>query len=266
MKMHNKLLIILGLFALSLSSISQAQTNTMVGVQVGDSFQFHVLKNDFTSSQVQQYLNDLIKNFSSFVPSTDYQYNFSSVLNSLNQTMPSAGTIMTVNVTALPVANTFSGELSISYGQVDVNVVTGFLIGTPVVFTDWGYWYSMLNAYNGYSSSGFYLQTSVANDTSTFNATVKISTNNVPESLQQYGYTSVSAGISASYNVTSGVLNQETLTVNLVGQYSTTFTFSVSRYNEPASFNTSQPSPGFEALGLFAGMAVLAVVYNKKKN
>ena len=269
MKTYTKLVIVFGLIVLSVSSFAQAQDNTMVGVKVGDSFNFKVTQNQFITSTTQTYLNDLISYYISGANiSTSTQYNITSMLNTFNLTnSPSVGSIINVQVVSLPVADNFSGSLNVTMGSSSEVVKTGFVLGTPIVFTDWAFWQTTLNNVTGQSYNGFTLTASSSNNTQTFNATASVSTTNISTELKSYGWTSVSLSLEADYDAVSGVLIQETLTLSLNGSVPQTQKFSIARVDTNPTVNslsTSGPVPGFEAIALVGTLSLISVVYTKK--
>lgn len=264
-------LITLFIFA-SLFSQAKAQDISNVGVSVGDSFNFKVTQNDFSSNSYDINITELVSyyNLTSFNASS--QYDFSSLSKTLNASLlPSVGDVFGVKVLSLPDSTTSpTGKLEFDYGTMSKNVTTGFIIGTPVVFKDWSFWKTFLYSLNNQTSEPT-VTPGVYNNTQTFNATLSIQFSSVPPQLSSFN--SLTLNVEAYYNAMTGVLNSETFQLVLTNSQLSqpvTQTFSFARTTEPVTSNSSKitssgPVPGFEFIALIGGLSVLAVFIIRKR-
>ncbi len=277
--MNNKLLIkfsIITAFLLigTIGMGAQAQDVSQVGVKVGDSFNFEVTQNDFSSSS--SYLNQLFTFYNISDLSTNTQYDFSSLMQTINETTtPGVGSVVGITVAQLPSSSSSSvtGALNYTYGSTTKTVVTGFLIGTPVTITDWQSWKTAIYNLKTTDSSadpqiepGFFIGTS---SSSPVNVTLMVTFAEVPTELANVGFSSLSVSLDASYNATSGVLFSESVSLILKGSAPTqTQTFSIARTDKSLTSNTNtitNSTPGFEVLALLGAIPLVAV-YHKRKN
>ena len=272
--MNNKLLIkSLILFSfLLIGSIGQGQVLgqdvSNVGVSVGDSFNYKITKNDFT--QTSAYINELITFYGIENISSSYNFDFSSLIETLNATIvPGEGSVLGVTVAQIPGTDAV-GALNYTYGSTTKTITTGFLLGTPVTFMDWSFWKDLLYALQDKygTNSEPVITAGVYNDTSTFNATLSIQYNTVPADLASNGFTSLTVSMDAKYDATTGVVNSETFSITLGGQQVpvvNTFSFQKTTASLTSKSDTNTSSPGFEAIALLGALPVVAVFYRRRK-
>jgi hypothetical protein len=273
-KLFFKFLIITAFLLIGTIGIGQVQAQDVshVGVKVGDSFNYKVTKNDFASSL--SYFNELFTYYNISELSTNSQYNFSYLMQTINQTIsPGVDSVVGITVVQLPTSTSDSvtGALNYTFGSTTKTVTTGFLIGTPVTFTDWSFWKTSLYniATTTDSSADPQIVTGVFNNSETFNATVSVTFAEVPDSLANSGYNSLSVSLDAFYNATTGVLNSETITLKLQGTVPLTQQFTFERTTQPLTSNSNtntatSSTPGFEALAVLSAIPVVAVYYKRK--
>lgn len=255
----------------------QAQDVSKVGVAVGDSFNFEISQNDFYSASTN-YLNYLLTYYNDTLSSytVNSNYNLTSIINTLNETIkPNVGDVIGITVVQLPNSNSLSGMLNYTYGSTTKEVLTGFLIGTPVTTTDWSSWIQFLNGiYKSSSTDGYQIITGAYSNAQTFNATISITFTSVPTQLSNLGYQSLSVDLYAYYNATTGVLNSEKLDLKIAGSPSgptSVQNFAFTRTNKQLSSNTntssngSGPVPGFEAIAVLVALPVVAALYKRRK-
>ena len=212
-----KALIVFSFLLLGTIGQGQAQSVSSVGVTVGDSFNFKVTKNDFTAVQTKAYVAQLLDYYNVSALTVNSNYDFSSIIETLNETMvPSVGDIIGFTVTQLPSNDAVSGKLNFTYGTTTEEMTTGFIIGTPVVFTDWAFWNTTVNELNNYATDlGGFIDASVQQDTNVFNFSVTITFTTVPDELSQNGFTSLIASLDGSYNKSTGILISESFKIDL---------------------------------------------------
>ena len=267
-----KSLIIFSFLLLGTFGQGQAQDVSNVGVQVGDTFNYVVLANDFTSST--PYLTFLLNyyNFSEY--SVSSEYNLTNVIQTFNASIiPNVNDVVGVTVAQLPTPNTLSGELTYNYGSFNKTILTGFLLFTPVTFRDWSFWKT--NLYNLDTTSPTAepsITASVFNNLQTFNASLSLTFTQIPDNLTKLGYSSLTLELDAYYNATSGVANSEAINLKLNGAYPTVQSFEISRTSRSLSSNAnnsssngSGPVPGFEAIALIGALPVVAIYYRRRK-
>ncbi len=276
-----KFLIITAFLLIGTVGIGQAQAQDVnVNVKVGDSFNFKVTKNDFTQSA--SLLNGLITSFNTSVLTTNSEYNMSSfnvssMLQSFNiSKLPAQGSVIGITVAQLPTtqlsnsSDKLTGALNVTYDSMTKTVTTGFLIGTPVVFTNWTFWKSALSSLQTTDPSAN-TQIDVGSSTSTtaFSANVNITFNQLPSEYTStsasYSFSSLKVALAASYDTTTGVLNSESVALTLQGQASVTLTFAVARTTEGLSNSNTSSTPGFEAITLLGAIPLVAIYYKRKK-
>ena len=271
MKILVKTIIVFSLLLISIVGQGQAQDVTNIGVQVGDTFKFKVTKNDFTASSSRVYLKELVDYYNISDLGINSQFDFTSIIEALNETMtPSAGNTITVSVTELPTMDSLSGKVNVSFASTSKEVLTGFLIGTPVTFADWNFWKGLINDYNGktYDNGGISVVTELSNNTETFNTSIVITLSNIPSELSSAGISSLKVTLEANYNATSGVLNDEIFKIALQGSgtLAGSQTFSISRSaNAVVDTTATGATPGFELVALIGGMIALTTIFNKKR-
>ena len=265
--------IIILFFMASMFSQAKAQDISMVGVSVGDSFNFKVTQNDFSSNSYDINMTELATfyNVSSLTQSS--QYDFSTLVDTLNASLlPGVGKVFGVKVLSLPDSNSISGKLQFDYGTSSKDVVTGFFIGTPVTIIDWRFWKDFLYGLNDQTGEPI-VSPGVYNNTQTFNATLNIQYSTVPKELST-NFDSLALNIEAYYDAQTGVLNKEVFQVILISakiNTPITQTFSFERSTDAVSTNTSNsngasgPVPGFEFVALLSGLSVVAIFYNRKR-
>jgi hypothetical protein len=277
--MNNKLklksLLLFSFFLLSLVSQGNAQ-NLTVGVNVGDSFNFKITKNDFTSSTTKSYIQTLIDFYNVDELVVNGNYDFSSILKTLNETLvPSVGDVLGVTVTQLPQNDALSGKLNYTYGSTTKEILTGFMIGTPITITDWSFWNGSIYNLPSYITEGV-LVPHVDMNSETFNASISITFNSVPSDLQSQGFNKLVFRLEAFYNATTGVANKESLSIELKNpsiSIPIVQTFSFEKTTNPTtsdanntSNNGSGPIPGFELIALVSGFVLLSGYYRLRKN
>jgi hypothetical protein len=257
--MNNKLIVkflIITAFLL-VSSIgvgAQAQDVSQVGVNVGDTFNFKVTQNDFSSSS--SYLNELFTFYNISDLSTNSQYDFSSLMETINATTtPGKGSVVGITVAQLPSSSSSSvtGALNYTYGSTTKTVVTGFLIGTPVTLIDWASWKTVLyNLQTTDTSADPQITPGVFQNDATFNASLSVTFGEVPSELANNGFISLTVKMDAYYNATTGVLNSEKIALTLTNSNSQLnilqeFAFARTTKSLTSSTNTNTSStPGFE--------------------
>lgn len=257
----------------SLFSQANAQDISKVGVSVGDSFNYKVTQNDFSSNSYNINVTELASFYNLTTLASSSEYDFSSLANSLNASLlPGVGDVFGVKVLSLPdTATSLSGKLEFNYGSMSKNVTTGFFIGTPVVFKDWSFWKTFLYSLNNQTSEPT-VTPGVYNNTQTFNATLSIHYSTVPKELDSFD--SLTVNLEAYYDAVTGVLNSEMLQIVLANSQlpePVTQTFSFARTVEPVTANTSSkltssgPVPGFEFIALLGGLSVLSVFIIRKR-
>lgn len=261
---------------LVLGSFSQVQAQeSLVGVNVGDSFNYKVTANDFSSSQTGVNISDLISyyNFSQITLGTNYD--FDSVIQSLNASLiPSVNDVFGVTVTQLP-GSSSSGAVSFNYGSATKDVTTGFMVGTPVTTLNWTYWHDFVYELSS-STTDPTIVPGVYSNAQTFNATLTLTYSSVPQVLADKGFSQLSLDIEVYYDATTGVLNQEIFVVTAsnpsVSTLKATQTFSFERTDQALSSNQdntssngSGPVPGFESVAALGSFVVLALYVNRKR-
>lgn len=265
-----KSLLIFSFLLLGTIGQGQAQDISNVGVQVGDTFNYEVLANDFSGNT--SYITYLLNyyNFSDY--SISSEYNLTSVISVFNSSLvPNTNSVVGVTVVQLPTTNTLSGELNYTYGSVTKTVLTGFLLFTPVTFKDWNFWYK--NLYNLQTTSSIAeptINVGVYNNSQTFNATLSITFSQVPDNLASLGYSSLTLELEAYYDATTGVANSEILNLKLNGNYPTVKSFEIARTNKALTSNSNtniatNSTPGFEVFALLSALPVVAVYYRRRK-
>jgi hypothetical protein len=278
------------LFFLSISSPSMTQNDldfefpTQVGVSVGDEFNYKITDDSLLSDQspLSQFsMSELLGDFNDF-NLTEFQIQTDISVDNLElntSLVPQEGDIVKVTVVELPSA-TANGTISITYGNNTKELETFFFFGSPVTTTNWTFWENMLSQIDSINDNitDVTLSSTISKDTQTFNFSLTVYVNNLPDVLTDSGVSNLQFKVFTSYNKTTGV--QESAEFTLSGKVETSDFSSNIKYSyaweltdeEPDTGNSNEDdssgiesSPGFELISLLLGLTIFAVVYNRRK-
>ena len=264
-----KIVLIIAVISFSFSiQIPQASDNT-VGVEIGQKANYKVLKNQFVSDIDRSFFRYVLtyENISDIQVTNEF--NIRTIIEVVNSTMSTyEGDIFEATVIELPSNTTNNATLQFYYNNQTWDMMTGFLLGTPIITTDWASWGQFIELLPSLTNDNHTIITTKSEDSIKFNSTIKLSFTNLPENITFDGAEKMTFGLTTSYNKSNGILLYESATIEILTPIQRTLTqyFTIQYTNDsPTTIHVDQQGlPGFEFTSFLLASFVIVLLYYKR--
>lgn len=273
--MKNKLILnsilVLSLFLITSFGQAQGASNATTSVAIGDTANYKVTKNELYFPEYRLYFQYLFTFFNVSDIPFNSNFSLSTAYNTVNIfSNVVEGTVIGTTVSELPGNQLLGGSLLFTYNSTSWTEKTGFVLGTPVVSTNWTYWSEFLANLPSYQNANHTITAQASGDNSNvFSATFSLAFTYLPYNISSDGVEKLTFIDTAIYNKSTGVLESMQFTVESKTPIKSIYqNLIVNRTNDAPSTNVKVPSsrlPGFEYLTLLPAFAIFAVYYLRKR-
>jgi hypothetical protein len=279
---NNYLIPLIGFLLVLLVTSTAIQAHTLpeglntVGVNNGESFNIKVLENTLDLSQFED--ADLGFDFADVGLEELALKIYDAIQN--KTVVPEAGDIIVVTVKEVPSA-TADGSISLSLEELTADLATGFLIGTPVTYTNWDVWETYLNELKDTvtTEGEITIGLDINQIGDYFRAEVDLDfSNKIPVDLSQL-FDELKVKIIVKYEKTSGI--QEMMQVNVTtdgpsvfSKGSTSLSYERTEEQPPEPTTTTENNgtgpdlesiPGFEFFIPVITIGIVSVAINRRR-
>ena len=241
-----------------------------IGVEIGHQANYKVVTNEFRSVSDRSYFRYLLTfmNISDIPVSKDFT--MTKIIEVINTTMSVyEGDVFGTTVTQLPTNTSNNGSLKYSYNNNSWTMNTGFLLGTPVVSTNWISWGELIDSFSSFNNDNHTVSASKSEDSHVFNSTLSMSFDYLPLNITYDGVEGLTFGMLTSYNKTSGILLYEEITFDIKTPIQSTLTqyFKIQLTTELPTVSHVEGTglPGFDILSILPIFAVTVLYLYKKR-
>lgn len=264
-------LLILSLFLIT--SIYQAQSisNSSFGVSVGSQANYKVEKNEFYFPSDKLYFQYLFSFLNvSDIPVTEH-FNVSTIYDAVKVFSDVVeGTVIGTTVKTLPSDQSPGGSLEYTYNGSNWDVATGFILGTPVVSTDWNEWSTFINNLPTFENTNHTVTATVSSDNADFfNSTFSLGFSTLPQNITYDGVEKLTFDVNTIYNKTTGVLESENFILEMKSVIKTLEqVMTITKTNEAPGTNVRASTagvPGFDLVSLLPVFVVIPIYYLRKR-